>query len=121
MIAGCLAGAMSGMDIDYQHLLTGVVPALRFGPANAPRIEVLLLRAKGCVIGRQAGRPYVDFNVDGISHRVEFDREADTKELLARIEARGLPLHRDREIILAVLGMGAVLVLAIALAVWLRP
>ncbi|MDX8458862.1 hypothetical protein [Mesorhizobium humile] len=113
--------AVSGMDIDYQHLLAGAVPTLRFGPATAPRIEVLLVRARGCVTGRQAGRPYIDFNIDGISHRVEFDREADMKQLLARIKARGTPLHRDREVILAVLGMGAVLVLAIALAVWLRP
>lgn len=108
---------MSGMYIDYQHVLPGTVPALRFGPSTTSRIDGLLARAKGCVVGRQRGRPFVDINVCGASHRVEFDRDADLGLLLARIEARGIPLHRDHEVIAAVLGTGAVLILAIALAV----
>ncbi|TGT65659.1 MULTISPECIES: hypothetical protein [unclassified Mesorhizobium] len=109
------------MYIDYQHLLSGSAPSLRFGPATASRIDGLLAQAKGCVVGRQRGRPFVEINVDGAPQRVEFDRDADLGLLLARVEARGIPLHRDREVTAAVLGMGAVLILAIALAVWLRP
>ena len=103
------------MDIDYQHLLAGIVPEFRYGPANASRVDGLLARAKGCVLGRHRG------HVDGVPHRVAFDRDADSRLLLSRIEARGIPVHRDREVILGVLGIGAVLVLAIALAVWLGP
>ncbi|WP_181175669.1 hypothetical protein [Mesorhizobium sp. B2-3-4] len=109
------------MYIDYQHLLSGHAPSLRFGPLTASRIDGLLARAKGCVVGRQCGRPFVDINVDGAPHRVVFDRDADLELLLAAIEAGAIPLHRDREVVAAVLGVGAVLVLAVALAVWLRP
>lgn len=109
------------MYLDYQHLLSGTAPSLRFGPAAASRIDGLLVRAKGCVVGRQRGQPFVDVIVDGAPRRVEFDRDEDLELLLARIEARGIPLHRDREVVAAALGIGAVLILAIALAVWLRP
>ncbi|TGS16851.1 hypothetical protein EN852_006485 [Mesorhizobium sp. M2E.F.Ca.ET.209.01.1.1] len=109
------------MYIDHHHLLPGSAPSLRFGPATASRIDGLLVEAKGCVVGRQRGRSFVDINVDGAPQRVEFDRDADLGLLLANIKARGIPLHRDREVIAAVLGMGGVLILAIALAVWLRP
>jgi len=109
------------MDIDYQHLLAGTVPAFRYGPANASRVDGLLARAKACVLGRHRGQFFIDIHVDGVAHRVAFDRDADSRLLLSRIEARGIPVHRDREVILGVLGIGAVLVLAIALAVWLGP
>jgi hypothetical protein len=109
------------MYIHYQHLLSGTAASLRFGPATASCVDGLLVQAKGCVVGRQRGRPFVDINVDGTSQRVELDRDADLALLLARIEARGIPLHRDREVVAAVLGTGVALILAIALAVWLRP
>ena len=109
------------MDIDYRHLLVGAAPSLRYGPATMSRIDALLARAKGCVIGRQRGRAFVDINVDGVSHRVEFDGEADLEQFVAGVRSRGIPLHRDREVVLAVLGMGAVLILTIAIALWLRP
>ncbi|TPN85605.1 hypothetical protein FJ987_21340 [Mesorhizobium sp. CU2] len=109
------------MDIDYRHLLVGAAPSLRYGPATASRIDALLLRAEGCVISRQRGRAFADVNVDGVSHRVEFDREADLEQFVSGVRSRGIPLHRDREVVLAVLGIGAVLVLTIALALWLRP
>ncbi|RVD23465.1 hypothetical protein EN742_36305, partial [Mesorhizobium sp. M4A.F.Ca.ET.020.02.1.1] len=82
------------MYIDYQHLFPGSAPSLRFGPATTSSIDGLLAQAKGCVVGRQRGRPFVDINVEGAPHRVEFDRDADLGLLLARIEARGIPLHR---------------------------
>ena len=114
-------GAANEMDLDYQHLLLGAAPSLRYEPATASRIDGFLIRAEACVIGWQRGRSIVDINVDGGSHRVEFDRDADLKQFLARAESRGITLHRDREIILAVLGIGAVLILGIAIAIWLRP
>ena len=109
------------MDLDCQHLLFGTVPSIRYGPVTAPRIDGFLSQAERCTIGWQRGRPVVDINVDGGSHRVEFDRDADLKQFLAKAQSRGVPLHRDREIVLAVLGFGAVFALVIAIAIWLRP
>ena len=108
------------MYIDYQYLLAGVIPPIHYDATTASYIERLLTQAKGCIVGRQGGRPFVDITVDGISHRVEFDRDADLKQILLRIEVLGIPLYRDREITLAVLMLGAVLMLAITVALYLR-
>ena len=109
------------MDIDYRHLLEGTPGALRYGPASAQRMEELLARASGCVLGRQGGHPCIDIVVDTVSHRVRFEREADFREVLGRIETRELPVHRDREMAFALFGIGSVLILGIALAMWLKP
>ncbi|PLP56639.1 hypothetical protein CYK37_24705 [Mesorhizobium loti] len=108
------------MYIDYQYLLAGVARPLHYRAATASHIERLLGQAKGCVVGRQGGHPFIDINVDGISHRVKFDRDADLKQVLARVEALEIPVYRDREVALAILILGAVLMLAITVALCLR-
>lgn len=109
------------MELDYQHLLTEAPAPIRYRPVEASHIESLLARATGCVVGRHSGRPYVDIVIASVSHRVDFERQADFEHAVAAIKARELPVHREREVMIALIGVGAVLILAIAVAMWLRP
>ena len=118
-VGGLAIGA--AMELDFQHLLADTPAPIRYRPAEASRVEDLLTRATGCVAGRQSGRPYIDIVVGSVSHRVEFDQQADFEHAVAGIKARGLPIHRARDVIVALIGVGGVLILAIVLAIWLRP
>jgi len=114
-------GIGAAMELDFQHLLTETPAPIRFRPGEAARVEALLARATGCVVGRHRGRFYIDIVIGSIPHRVEFERHADFDHAFAGIKARGLPVHRERDVMMALIGAGAVLILAIAVAMWLRP
>ncbi|MBN9220551.1 MAG: hypothetical protein J0I79_21600 [Mesorhizobium sp.] len=109
------------MELDFQHLLTETPAPIRYRPGEAARVEALLARATGCVVGRQRGRFYVDIVINSVPHRVEFDRQADFDQACAVIRTRSIPVHRERDVMVALICTGAVLVLAIAIAMWLRP
>src|SRR4051812_7934083 len=109
------------MELDFQHLLIASTASIRYRGSEGQCIDQLLARATACVIGRQGGRRYLDIIVDADSQYVEFDDDAAFQEVLGKVKALGIPVHRTRDILLVLFGAGSILISAILLSAWLRP
>lgn len=107
------------MGIGYQRLLGEEPRALHYRSMRPGAVDELLASATGCVLGDIACRPYIDVIVGMVPHRLEFDADAELRQVVSRARAIGIPIHRDVEMLAVLVATYALTVAAVAYAIWL--
>lgn len=108
------------MGINYGHLFEDESQTLRYRASRSDAVEALLAGATGCVFGGSRGRPYLDIIVATVPHRLEFDADVELRHIISQARARGIPVHRDIEMLAVVAVTYALATAVIAFAIYLR-
>ncbi|MBN9550254.1 MAG: hypothetical protein J0H31_15565 [Alphaproteobacteria bacterium] len=94
--------------------------ALGHRASRSDAVEALLACATGCVFGDSRGRPYLDIIIATVPHRLEFDADVDLRHIMSQARARGIPVHRDIEMLAVLAATCALAAAVIAFAIYLR-
>ncbi len=108
------------MGIDYGHLFVDEPQALRYHASRADAVEALFAAATGCVYGGSRARRYLDVIVATVSHRLEFEADVELRHIISQARTRGIPVHRDIEMLAVLAATCALATALIAFAIYLR-
>ncbi len=106
------------MRIEYGRVRGEEPQSLRFRSMKPGAVDEFLASATGAVSGGIAGRPYLDIIVGMIPHRLEFDTEVERRQVISQVRARGIPIHRDVEMVAVLVAAFALTIAAVAYAMW---